>query len=141
MVLGMGTRPYKPWNLNFFYLKLWGCYHKDVNRNEEERDQPTRTGGRSMEQLLEALRKPSAYSHPTGPIEVAETHISWVFLAGNYAYKVKKPVNLGFLDFSTLEQRKFYCHEELRLNRRLCRDLYLSRAPHCSERGRTSGRR
>jgi len=43
-----------------------------------------------MEQLLEALRKPSAYSHPTGPIEVAETHISWVFLAGNYAYKVKK---------------------------------------------------
>jgi len=60
-----------------------------------------------MEQLLEALRKPSAYSHPTGPIEVAETHISWVFLAGNYAYKVKKPVNLGFLDFSTLEQRKF----------------------------------
>jgi len=73
----------------FFNLKLWGCYHKDVNRNEEERDQPTRTGGRSMEQLLEALRKPSAYSHPTGPIEVAETHISWVFLAGNYASKSK----------------------------------------------------
>ncbi|HCD36931.1 MAG TPA: hypothetical protein DEQ23_07965 [Chlorobium sp.] len=82
-----------------------------------------------MDQLPEALRKPSAYSHLTGPVEVAETHISWVFLAGEYAYKVKKPVNLGFLDFSTLEQRKFYCHEELRLNRRLCRELYLAVLP------------
>jgi len=70
---GNGNKALQTLNLNFFYLKLWGCYHKDVNRNEEERDQPTRTGGRSMEQLLEALRKPSAYSHPTGPIEVAET--------------------------------------------------------------------
>jgi len=82
-----------------------------------------------MDQLPEALRNPSAYSHPTGPVEVAETHISWVFLAGPYAYKVKKPVNLGFLDFSTLQQRKFYCHEELRLNRRLCRKLYLGVIP------------
>lgn len=56
---------------------------------------------------------------------MVETHISWVMLAGDYAYKLKKPVNLGFLDFSTLEKRRFYCEEELRLNRRLAPDVYL----------------
>lgn len=56
---------------------------------------------------------------------MVETHISWVMLAGDFAYKLKKPVNLGFLDFSTLEKRRFYCEEELRLNRRLAPDIYL----------------
>jgi aminoglycoside phosphotransferase family enzyme/predicted kinase len=63
------------------------------------------------------------------PVEVVETHISWVLLAGGYAYKIKKAVNLGFLDFSTLEKRRFYCAEELRLNRRLAPDLYLEVVP------------
>ncbi len=58
-----------------------------------------------------------------------ETHISWVFLAGTYAYKIKKPVNLGFLDFSTLAKRRFYCEEELRLNRRLAASIYLGVIP------------
>ncbi len=58
-----------------------------------------------------------------------ETHISWVLLAGDYAYKVKKPVNLGFLDFSTLEARRFYCEEELRLNLRTAPQLYLAVVP------------
>jgi aminoglycoside phosphotransferase family enzyme/predicted kinase len=62
-------------------------------------------------------------------VEVLETHISWVLLAGDYAYKIKKAVNLGFLDFSTLEKRRFYCGEELRLNRRLAPDLYLEVVP------------
>ena len=62
-------------------------------------------------------------------VEVVETHISWVLLAGDYAYKIKKAVNLGFLDFSTLEKRRFYCAEELRLNRRLAPDLYLEVVP------------
>lgn len=56
---------------------------------------------------------------------LVETHISWVILAGDFAYKLKKPINLGFLDFSTLEKRRFYCKEELRLNRRLAPEIYL----------------
>jgi len=77
------------------------------------------------DRLLAALRDPACYPHQSGPVELVETHISWVFLAGDYAYKVKKPVNLGFLDFSTLQARRFYCEEELRLNRRTAPGLYL----------------
>lgn len=58
-----------------------------------------------------------------------ETHISWIFLAGDFAYKVKKPVNLGFVDFSTLARRSHFCEEELRLNRRLAPGLYLDVLP------------
>ncbi|MGZ5577132.1 MAG: bifunctional aminoglycoside phosphotransferase/ATP-binding protein [Methylobacter sp.] len=61
--------------------------------------------------------------------QISETHISWVLLTGQYAYKIKKPVNFGFLDFSTLEKRHFCCIEELRLNRRLAADLYLEVVP------------
>ncbi|MEI8033126.1 MAG: AAA family ATPase [Chlorobiaceae bacterium] len=82
-----------------------------------------------MDPLAEALKRPEAYPHETGTIEVVETHISLLFLTESYAYKIKKPVNLGFLDFSTLELRKHFCHEELRLNRRLCPDIYLSVVP------------
>ncbi|MDI1292336.1 MAG: AAA family ATPase [Methylobacter sp.] len=60
---------------------------------------------------------------------IIETHISWVLLIGKHAYKIKKPVNFGFLDFSTLEKRRFFCHEELRLNRRLAAELYLEVVP------------
>ncbi|MBS4098462.1 MAG: AAA family ATPase [Sulfuricella sp.] len=63
------------------------------------------------------------------PVALCETHISWVLLAGDLAYKIKKPVNFGFLDFSTLGKRDFYCHEELRLNRRLAPQLYLDVLP------------
>lgn len=63
------------------------------------------------------------------PVELRETHISWVLLGGDLAYKIKKPVNFGFLDFSTLEKRHFYCDEELRLNRRLAAALYLEVVP------------
>ena len=77
-----------------------------------------------QEILVTALR--SALGEP---VEVVETHISWVLLAGDYAYKIKKAVDLGFLDFSTLEKRRFYCAEELRLNRRLTPDLYLEVVP------------
>jgi len=85
-----------------------------------------------MNPVAEALRRPEAYPHPveTGTgIQVVETHISWIFLTGAYAYKLKKPVDLGFLDFSTLAQRHHCCLEELRLNRRLCPDLYLDVLP------------
>jgi len=79
--------------------------------------------------VIDALRDPKRYPHPVGQVEVLETHISWVLLAGDYAYKLKKPVNLGFLDFSTLKARHFYCEEELRLNRRTAPQLYLEVVP------------
>jgi aminoglycoside phosphotransferase family enzyme/predicted kinase len=75
--------------------------------------------------LIAALREPRCYPHSVTNIEVRETHISWVLLTGEYAYKLKKPVKLTFLDFSTLALRKHFCEEELRLNRRLAPDLYL----------------
>jgi aminoglycoside phosphotransferase family enzyme/predicted kinase len=78
---------------------------------------------------IEALLSPAAYPHPVGRVELVQTHISYVFLAGDFVYKVKKPVDLGFLDFTTLEKRRFYCHEELRLNRRLCPGTYLDVVP------------
>ena len=75
--------------------------------------------------LIRAMLKPEFYDHPVQSCELIETHISWVILTGEFVYKIKKPVNFGFLDFSTLAKRKFYCEEELRLNRRLAPDLYL----------------
>jgi len=75
--------------------------------------------------LIDALRNPACYPHPAESVKLLETHISWVLLAGDYVYKIKKPVDFGFLNFSELSQRKFFCHEELRLNSRLAPDLYL----------------
>ncbi len=65
--------------------------------------------------------------------EIIETHISWVLLAGAYAYKIKKPVKFSFLDFSTLEKRDFFCNEEVRLNRRLAPDVYLGVVGICKK--------
>jgi len=79
--------------------------------------------------LVEALLRPEAYPHRPRRIRLVETHISYVFLAGPYAYKVKKPVNFGFLDYSTLEKRRHFCEEEVRLNRELCPDTHLGVIP------------
>ena len=78
-----------------------------------------------MPPLIQALLEPRRYPHPVQAVELVETHISWVLLAGDFAYKIKKPLKLPFLDFSTLAQRKTSCDEELRLNRRFAPDLYL----------------
>jgi hypothetical protein len=78
-----------------------------------------------MDPLIAALLCPNAYPHPTGPISLRETHISWVLLTGPFAYKIKKPVALGFVDFSRPEQRRYFCEEELRLNKRLAPEIYL----------------
>jgi hypothetical protein len=81
---------------------------------------------RSARALLVELRRAAAYPHAVvEPVGVTETHISWVLLTGEFAYKIKKPVKLSFLDYSTLERRRWACEEELRLNRRLAPDLYL----------------
>lgn len=79
--------------------------------------------------LITALTDPTAYDHPVTTIEMLETHISFVLLAGDYAYKIKKPVVLPFADFGSLEARRHYCFEELRLNRRFAPQLYLDVVP------------
>jgi len=76
--------------------------------------------------LIRALHTADCFDHPVKDIEVHETHISWIVLTGDYAYKIKKPLDFGsFLDFSTLERRKLLCEQEVRLNRRLAPTLYL----------------
>ncbi len=78
---------------------------------------------------IDRLLRPAAWPHPVGKIDVIETHISFVILTGDFAYKLKKSVNLGFLDFSTLDARRHFCREELRLNRRMAPQLYLDVIP------------
>ena len=77
------------------------------------------------QRLLAALQKHPNVEHATGSIELIETHISSILLTGDCAYKIKKPVNFGFLDFSTLAKRKYYCEQELRLNGRMAPEIYL----------------
>ncbi|MCK6460059.1 MAG: AAA family ATPase [Planctomycetes bacterium] len=92
-----------------------------------------------MEPIERALRRPEAYPPPVPPrVEVKETHASLVFLAGDRAYKVKKPVRYAFLDYSTLERRRRFCEEEVRLNRRLAPSVYLGVAPITAD-GRVRG--
>ena len=79
----------------------------------------------NSEELIASLNNPSIYQHDVSDFSIIETHISWVVLTGMYAYKIKKPIKYSFVDFSTLEMRKFYCEEELRLNKRLAPNLYL----------------
>ncbi|RZI90561.1 MAG: hypothetical protein EOP15_04180, partial [Pseudomonas sp.] len=79
--------------------------------------------------LISALQNPALYPHPVSGFQLIETHISWVLLTGEYAYKIKKPMNFGFLDFTGLDQREHFCNEELRLNQRLTDDLYLDVLP------------
>ncbi|MBW2709286.1 MAG: gluconokinase [Deltaproteobacteria bacterium] len=82
-----------------------------------------------MKQIIEDLKNPDALPEKTAKVNVVQTHISVVFVADSFIYKIKKPVDFGFLDFSTLEKRKHYCHQEVVLNRRLARDLYLDVLP------------
>src|SRR5262245_16780588 len=79
--------------------------------------------------LVAALHDPRRYPHPVEGVKLLETHISWVLLTGAYAYKLKKPLDLGFLDFGTLAARKRSCEEELRLNRRTAPRLYVGVVP------------
>ena len=79
--------------------------------------------------IINAFLNPEFYEHSVDRIELVETHISWVFLTGSFAYKIKKPVDFGFLNFTSLEQRKFYCQQELLLNSRFAPDIYLDVLP------------
>ena len=100
---------------------------------------PDQTDYKSQQTLVAALLGKPCFPHAAQNVRLVETHISWVLLAGHYAYKIKKAINLGFLDFTQLEARRFYCSEEIRLNRRLAPHIYLDvipiggepDSPHC----------
>ncbi len=83
----------------------------------------------AQSKLVAALLDSRRYPHPAKTVRLIETHISWVLLAGRYAYKIKKALDLGFLNFTALEARRFYCAEEIRLNRRMAPKIYLDVIP------------
>ena len=96
---------------------------------EARRVHPVASASERHPAMIEALLKPEAYPHPVTRVQLIETHISWVLLTGRFAYKIKKPVELGFVQTATLQQRLHCCHEELRLNRRMAADLYCAVVP------------
>lgn len=83
----------------------------------------------TSDRIENGLLSPQAYPEMTKSVRLVQTHISFVFITDRYAYKIKKPVNFGFLDFSTLSKRKYYCEQEVMLNRRLSRGVYLGVVP------------
>src|SRR6266508_4017733 len=89
----------------------------------------TTTLDRQSQELIAFLESPESYPHGPTEVRAIQTHISWVFVASPFVFKVKKPVNLGFLDFSTLEKRHYFCRREIELNRRLCPEIYLDVVP------------
>lgn len=80
-------------------------------------------------EIVEAMKRPETYDSEVRDIRIKQTHISWVFLTGKFAYKVKKPVDFGFLDFTTLDNRLKFCRKELEINRMLSPDIYLGVLP------------
>jgi aminoglycoside phosphotransferase family enzyme len=78
-----------------------------------------------LPEYVEHLLQPESYPHPVDRVELMQTHISFIILAGDYVYKWKKPVDFGFVDFSSMAKRHFFCERELILNRRLCPEIYL----------------
>ena len=83
----------------------------------------------SMSPMIQDLLNPAALPDKTENVDLVQTHISLVFVADEYVYKIKKPVDFGFLDFTTLEKRRHYCHQEVRLNQRLAENVYLGVLP------------
>jgi len=86
---------------------------------------PRATDAIELSRKVDFLSRPESYPEPTRRVELVETHMSWVFLTDRFAYKLKKPVRLPFLDFSTLARRRHFCREEVRLNQRLAPLVYI----------------
>jgi len=91
-----------------------------------------------LPELVQALLDPKTYPEAPGRVQLMQTQMSFVFIAGDFVYKVKKPVNLGYLDYTTLTKRRFFCQREVELNRRLCPDAYLGIVPIVKARGKIS---
>jgi aminoglycoside phosphotransferase family enzyme len=81
----------------------------------------------NLPDYIDSLLTSDSYGHPAAGVQLIQTHISYVVIAGEFVYKFKKPMNFGFLDFSTLDKRAHYCLQEITLNRRLCPEIYLER--------------
>ncbi len=73
----------------------------------------------SLPPMIKELLNPDRYPEPTTSVKLIQTHISFVLLTDNYVYKIKKTVNFGFLDFTSMDKRHFFCQQEIELNRRL----------------------
>jgi uncharacterized protein len=99
------------------------------NQSPAAREKSPGTRTQPPRKLIDFLKSPDSYPHQPRQVFSVQTHISWVFIASPFVFKVKKPVNLGFLDFSTLQERRFFCRRELELNRRLCPEVYLEVLP------------
>jgi hypothetical protein len=89
-----------------------------------------------LKSLMQALLDPKTYPHNPENVRLVQTQMSLLFLTGDYVYKVKKPVDLGYLDYSTLERRRFFCHQELKLNQRFSPDVYLEVVPLVEQDGK-----
>ncbi len=89
-----------------------------------------------LPEIVKVLLDPQIYPHRPERVELVQTQMSFVFLTGDYVYKLKKPVDLGYLDYTTLEKRNYFCHQEVILNRRLCPEVYLGVAQIAEEEGR-----
>jgi aminoglycoside phosphotransferase family enzyme/predicted kinase len=101
----------------------------DTFKQSQQPFRASPTGESAQSSLVNALLDPRRYPHVVKTVRLTETHISWVLLAGRYAYKIKKPVDLGFVNFTSLALRRYYCEEEIRLNRRLAPQIYLDVVP------------
>jgi aminoglycoside phosphotransferase family enzyme len=102
---------------------------RNANQKLAARKKSPSTKRQQSQKLIDFLKSPASYPHRPRRVLSMQTHISWVFIVSPFVFKVKKPVNLGFLDFSTLEKRHHFCQRELDLNRRLCTDVYLDVLP------------
>jgi len=89
-----------------------------------------------LKSLIRALLDPKTYPNNPESVRLVQTQMSLLFLTGDYVYKVKKPVDLGYLDYSTLEKRRFFCYQELKLNKRLSPDVYLEVVPLVRQSGK-----
>ncbi len=90
------------------------------------------SSGKELEaqaRMIALLREGQGFPEPVNDVVLFETHISWVLLAGEYAYKIKKSLDVGFLDFTTLARRQHFCNEEVRLNSRMAKDIYVDVVP------------
>jgi len=85
----------------------------------------TATTLESRENIIKAMQSADFYDHDVDSVSLIQTHISWVFLTGEYAYKIKKPMDFGFLNFTELSQRQHFCEQEIQLNKRLADQVYL----------------
>jgi uncharacterized protein len=102
---------------------------KSLPEQRGSRNNEPQAGQDLQRKLLEGLLNPHCYPHAVKKVRVIETHISWILLAGRYAYKIKKSLDLGFLNYGSLALRRYYCEEEVRLNRRLAPQIYLDTVP------------